>query len=645
MDNLEELKKKLYQKDGGLGSRLDRESLKEDDNGSLAKNYWSSAEPKTIEAGSGSGIRGDWDPGLKRRNTLSSMKFFIFLFFFIVILAGGGAAYVLYSGGNIISSSNVSVEAAGPVYVDGGQEAKFNFTVKNQNGATLEVADLIFDFPANTFSSQGETMTRTRISLGKLEPGAVANKSLNLVFFGLENEEKKIQANLEYRFADSNAIFVKSKDHSVKISKAPVGLSVEVPKEAVSGQKIAVKVAVVSNSDAIAPDLKLELKYPPGFRFEESDPEPSKGNNLWNLGDFGSSQQRDIVIEGTIEGENSEERTFTATVGVMEEGGAMRPFGSASQKLAIKKSPLNLSVLINGSDEPEYEARAGESIRLDLNWVNNLSGNIRDAKVELELEGEALDERSFSVTKGTYLSQEDKIVWTPSSLKDLALISSGASGKSQMSFTIKRILPVSGEDDKNFAIKVNARITGTGTSDQYENKQITDNIGKEIKIGSRLQAVGKTLHYSGQFKNSGSVPPKVGEETSYTIVWSLAGNVNDLSDVKVSASLPPYVTKGEGVHPEGSDLQFDEKKATLVWNVGNVSAGTGLISPAKEIAFQVSITPNLAQVGTAPILVNGASVEGRDSFTGEAVRAQISELTASLSADPQAKGNDGKVVE
>ena len=142
-----------------------------------------------------------------------------------VILAGGAAAYLIYSGGNIVSSSNVSIDANGPIYVDGGQPARFNFTIRNQNSVSLEAADLIFDFPPNTYSAEGASLTRIRIPLEDLEPGAAVNKSLDIVFWGLENEEKKITANLEYRFAESNATFVKNKDYSVKISKAPLGLS------------------------------------------------------------------------------------------------------------------------------------------------------------------------------------------------------------------------------------------------------------------------------------------------------------------------------------------------------------------------------------------------------------------------------------
>ena len=633
-NNLENLKKKLYQKSRKFPDRLKRETLRKEEN--QFSPYWQKEDTEKNDMS---------DFPVLKNGLFKRLKIFFYLLVVFVFFAGGVAAYLMYSGGNIVSSSNVSIDANGPIYVDGGQPARFNFIVRNQNSVSLEAGDLIFDFPANTYSAEGASLTRVRMPLEDLEPGAAVNKSLDIVFFGLENEEKKIIANLEYRFAESNATFVKSKDYSVKISKAPLGLSLTAPKNAVSGQKISIKIAVISNSESTAKNLKVEMKYPPGFRFDGAEPNPSKGNNVWTLGDLGPSQKSDITVEGTIEGENSEERTFTAAVGTIGDDGNIKPFGTASEKVAIKKSPLNLSVSINGKDDSVSAAYAGEMIRVDLKWANNLSSNIKNAQIELEIKGEAYDQRSVSITKGAYRSYDNKGVWNSASLKDLASIAPGSSGKAQLGFSIKNPLPVYKQGDKDFSITVEARIVGFGTSDEFENKQIEDSAKKEIKIGSKFQAVGKTLYYSGPFQNSGEVPPKVGAETTYTVVWSLANNTNDLSEAKIIASLPPYVSKENLVEPEDSDLQFDEKNATLTWNVGEVPAGTGIIMPAKEVSFQVSFSPNLTQVGETPVLVNKAIVEARDSFTEENISAEIPALTIQLSGDSQAKGGDDKVRE
>ena len=127
---------------------------------------------------------------------------------------------------------------------------------------------------------------------------------------------------------------------------------------------------------------------------------------------------------------------------------------------------------------------------------------------------------------------------------------------------MKNPLPVYKQGDKDFSISVEAKIIGIGTSDEFENKQITDSV-KRNKNRFKTSSCRKTLYYSGAFKNSGEVPPKVGKETAYTLVWSLANNINDLSEVKITASLPPYVSKESLISPEDSDLRFDEKKRRL----------------------------------------------------------------------------------
>lgn len=633
-ENLEKLKKKLYQKDQEFPERGERDVFRQKEINTQSD--WKKMEIK--KEGNGNFMA-------QKKNAFKGLKAVLYFIVIFFVLATALVGYIIYSGSNTVSSSNISIDANGPIYVDGGQLSVVNFTIRNQNSIALEDADLIFDFPPNTLSADGLVLTRNRFHLDRVEPGAAINKSLDVVFFGIENEEKKISANLEYRLAGSNAIFVKNKEYFTKISKSPIGLSLSAPKDVVSGQKIMIKIAVISNAESVAKNLKMEMKYPTGFKFNSADPSPSKGNNIWTVGDLGPSQKSNIIVEGTLEGENSEERVFSASIGSYGDNGEMKPFGTASEKTVIKKSPLNLTILINGEDNPSKAYYAGEMIRVDLKWANNLSSSIKNAQIELDIRGESYDQRSVSVSRGSYRSYDNKAIWNSSSLSELASIASGSLGRTQLGFSIKNPLPVYKQGDKNFSIIIEAKISGVGTSDNFENKQIDDSIKKEIKVGSSLQAIGKVLHYSGAFKNTGSVPPKVGGETFYTVVWSLANNVNDLIDTKITASLPPYVRKENLVMPEGSDLQFDEKNATIVWNAGDVPGGTGIIMPAKEISFQISFTPNLTQIGESPILVNEALLEARDSFTEEDVSVEIPSLTTKLNNDPQSKGNDDKVRE
>lgn len=627
-NNLEKLKRRLYERDRVFLGRGDRNVLR----------------PKNDNAPSL-----DWQrlkkQNSERPNKNKFMKIIFYSFIIFLLIAIGLFFYFWFFGTNVISSENVVISARGPVYIDGGEESGFTFTVQNNNTVALESADLIFDFPSGSFSPDGEAMTRQRTNLGNIRAGESVNKNLNIIFFGLENEEKNIGIALEYRIAGSNAILAKNDSYAVKIAKASFGLSLSVPKEIASNKEVDVKVNIVSNSESTAKKLRLEMKYPPGFKFISAAPAPSEGENIWSLGDIGSSEERNVVIKGIVEGQNLEERTFVASVGAPDKSGVLNVYGVASEKIVIKRTPLNLSVFINGQNEDNNVVYQGESVRVDVEWVNNLSDYIRNAQIELEVTGNIHDERSISASKGFYRTSDKKIIWNSSGLNDLASIASGGSGRARLSFSIKDPLPVRNINDKNFSFNINAKISGLGTSDQFENKEISDSVAKKIKIASRLQSATSALYYSGPFENSGPLPPKVGAETTYTIVWSLANNSNDFSDVKITASLPPYVSWVNKTDPPDSDIKFDEKDLSLVWEAGDVPAGTGVAMPAKKIYFQVSFSPNLTQVGESPVLISAARLEGRDNFTEEILRAELPPLNTNLSNDPKTSHNDYQVVE
>lgn len=605
-DELDKLKSRLYKKEETFKERQGRvriygEKVK------LPPSFWRPPEEK-------------------RKMSKKTKNVFIILLIIFLIIFLGFILYFWLSGTNIISSRNINIEIKGPAYINGGQVANLNVFIENKNKTALELADLIFEFPDNSFSSDGRPLTRERFSLGKINPGEAVNKSIDAAFFGLENEEKEINVTLEYRLADSNAIFAKSEKYNVKISKPAIGISISIPKEINSKQELNIAVEVVSNSESIAKNLSLQITYPGGFQFLSAEPKPTNSNNTWSLGDLSSLQKKEIIIKGFVEGQDLEEKAFNAEVGVLDENGNLKLYSRTAETVVIKRSPLNLSIFINGQDIKKNIVWSGESVRVDLQWINNLTGNIRDGQIELEIKGIACNEQSISISQGSYRAVDKKLIWNSSSLPDLASIGSGASGRAQFSFSIKDPLPVSTINDKNFSVFLKAKISGIGTSDQFENLEISTPAEKEIKISSQLQLKASVLYYSGPLKNSGPMPPKVGQETTYTIVWSLGNNSNDFSKIKVSASLPPYIRWLNAVSPADSDVKFNERDGTVVWNVDYVPAGSGIVFPSKEVSFQIGLTPSLLQLDSSPLLVREANLESYNNFIEDIFTSKVSSL-------------------
>ena len=70
------------------------------------------------------------------------------------------------------------------------------------------------------------------------------------------------------------------------------------------------------------------------------------------------------------------------------------------------------------------------------------------------------------------------------------------------------------------------------------------------------------------------------------------------------------------VSPDSEQVTYNPVGGEIIWNAGDIEAGTGVGSPPREVAFQVSFLPSLGQVGTAPTVLGESVARGTDLFAG-----------------------------
>jgi hypothetical protein len=582
-------------------------------------------------------------PEIERPFFLSMKKIFIIAIVFLAVSVL--AVFYFWSRGvNMISSRNIGIEIKSPVDVNGGELFSFGISIENKNDSTLELSDLIIVFPDGFFSAGGQALSRERYSLGTIKPGETVKKTLDVALMGEENKIKEVKATLEYRLQGSNAIFAKDESFEIKLSRPAVGVSLIIPQEINTRQQTKIDAEIVSNSEMIIKDAVLMFEYPSGFQFVKADPKPSSKNNIWKIGDIDSSQQRKISVYGVIEGQDLEEKAFKVSAGVMSKDDVFVSFGSSSQTLVVKKPFLDMALFINGKNPEDVIIYSGENVQGEIVWKNNLLSDVQNAVMEIKLNGKALNESNVRVTKGFYRTFDKTLIWNPSSMPELGLIRPGDTGRGTFNFSIAEPLPISSASDKNFTIAIEAKIGGNSASAELGETAIQNYLSKSVKISSLLQLANRMLYYSGSINNFGPMPPKADVETAYSVVWSIGNTSNDFSGVKVKAILPSYVKWTGNISPSGENISFNETTGEVVWNAGNIGAGTGIINPAKEASFQISFLPSLGQVGSTPTLVSDISIEGKDNFTGNIVNARKQDLDIRLTNDPGFDYTKGTVV-
>ncbi len=568
------------------------------------------------------------------------------LWIYAAIIAAAllGAVWFYFSGGfGRVLSNNIALKIQAPDALDGGEKISWDVLITNNNSKSLEDAELVFEYPSGAKVLDPKVRAlRERRSIGHIAPGETIRTSFEAFLFGAEGEEKRATASLEYRPEDSNAILDKEAELITKISRSPVGVSFDLPQGLRAGQEVVFKINYVSNAKDGLKDLVLELDYPFGFDFKEGTPQPEDGKRSWHIASLKPGEIGSILVRGVINGEDKEEKSFKARIGMPDASGALNVYGAGVRSVLIARPFLDVRVKLGG--EKPYLARPGEILGGEVSFKNNLPVSVQNATVELFFSGAGLDERQVKIDGGSYRASNKSAVWNAASASILRNLNPGDGGSLRFRFAFLAEPPIRSSLDKNFQAALTARITPGAPPPGFSGADISGGDRAEVKLVSRLQLARRGFYFSPFLPNAGPIPPKVGKETTFTVVWSLINSTNDVDGLTARSPLPSYVTwKGIWL-PQEEDISFNSASGEVIWKVGFLKAGTGFLRPAREIAFQIGFIPGANQVGLSPELMGRVTAEGRDLFVDQALNVTAPGLTGQLEDDPKIDFNQARVV-
>ena len=545
------------------------------------------------------------------------------------------SAFSLFTGSNTISTNEIDINVLGNSFVAGGEELPLQVEVVNKNSSALELSDLFIDYDKGGDASSSTGHVRDVNSLGTIGAGKTATKTFSATLYGTEGSVRDISFTLQYRLSGSNAIFVKTSTFPVTISSAPVALSVDAPQSITPNQELTFTVKTKSNSKNTLSNMLLHVDYPTGFTFTKADPTPDSINNTWNLGDLAPGAERDITIKGTIYGQDGEDRAFhiyTGSANTQDKTKIGVTYNSFLDTVSLVKPFISADISINGTVADTVPVRSSGIVNVNVSYVNNLPTIVTNAEVTLQLSGNALDVSSVSVPKGFYNSSNHTIIWN--STTEPALGTLQPSDQGQLSFTFS-VLPLIGSGTTLSSPKVSLSLSMKGKQPDQGGavSEITNTTTATALVSSDLGFSAQASYYSGPFSNTGAIPPKANQPTTYTITWGVTNSANALSNGSVTAQLPTYVDWVGTVSPNGEPVSYDETTRTIHWNVGQIPAGTGITEKPHTTSFQVRLTPSTSQIGSTPTIVLGTTVTAKDIFTGESLSASRTGLTTLLQND------------
>lgn len=651
MSSLENLKKRIYKKDEKF---LDRERkdpffFKNHEN---VKKEWENPSfnnPEEILITSGEYLN-----KMKNKKKERNIFLIIFSFVFVIALSGFFAYNFFIRGGGIgfLSSQNINIKIGGPSSVNAGEKLTLPIVIKNNNKVDLKNLDIIIEYPKGSeiISKESNFPLKEKRKVGDILAGQEKDELFETLIFGEENSSQNIKITIEYRLADSSAIFEKSIEKIIQIAKPAVSIFIEAPQEASFGKEINFKIDAISNTSLELSNMVLDVEYPEGFEFIDSDPIPQDNKTRFILGNIASGEKKTVSIKGKMGNKNSAPEEFiNTTLGSLNNKNELTVYSKKTYTLSVKKPFLNISFK-NEDNKSYFVSRPGEDLKFVLDWENNLSVGIKNAIIEARIEN---GEEFFNLpnlqidNNGEYRSFDNTIVWDSPNYFKFSYIEPGEKGSVSFSIDFKDQPPFTKEKNKNFNVSLSAKFFTKYSPEEYENIDIFGNDKISIRLVSDFQFTQDGFYYLGPFKNSGPIPPKAEKETTYTIKWSLVNSSNDLSNVSISAVLPIYVKWINKTYSKTNlgIISYNEENREVKWTINNLKAGVGINFPAEEYSFQILFLPSKTQIGENPILINKAEAKAFDQFVNANLEDSYPAVTTSLSKDSKIGNNEGIVRE
>ena len=552
-------------------------------------------------------------------------KFFKVLIVFALVLAAVGYGFWRK---NIYSKEELKLEIFGPREAALGQEVEYVVKYKNNGDFRLESPSLVFTAPDFSIKDDKiftkEVLDAEKLG-GAIYPGEEKSYTFKFRVAGKAGEAKIAKASVSYQPKNLSARYESSTTFTTIMKEAPLDLEMDLSSTVEADKSFHLKINYFSNVDWLLTDLRVSVDYPAGYSFSQSSPK-SFDKNEWVIPVLNKNQSGTIDIVGQLSGSLDEGKVFRARIGMWKDGQYMQ-LREIEKGARIVKPTVALRQTING--DANYTAKPGEWLHYEVYYKNVSDKELYNLVLVDSLEGDLFDLTTIKSETGSFRPGDNSLVFDWKQNSQLAYLPMANEGK--VEFWIKLKDDMSRLNRPELANKV---MIGPAREDFA------------TKISSKLELAQKAFYSDEIFGNTGPLPPQAGMATTYTVTWQAKNYYSNVKAAAVRAILPPEAQFVSGkIFPEiqTAGLTYNEATREIVWNIGDMVAGQGLVSSPLNVSFQIAVSPMNSQIGGTAGIIGQAVIRGSDEWTEAMLESAAPVLdTASLS-DPILTENSGIV--
>lgn len=557
----------------------------------------------------------------------------------LLVAVGFRVKYWLFDQGR----SFISI--AGPDQAKSGRLLTYEISYKNNNLVDMHNAEIKISYPENFKPEENPNFKEESLTSGIFSIGEIKARSEGKIIFNAKAYSPKgaliyLKTSLIYTPSNFSGRFETKAQLGVNVISAPIVLELQAPQNVANGDAVDYLISYRNESEESFPSFKIRVEYPEGFIFSKADPAPSEGNNIFYVGSMNSGQADKIVVSGKLSGEQDKIRIVKAYAGVTQNDQFVNLY-EESAETKIVFSAFTIFQKVN--DLENFNASAGDNLQFKIIFKNSSNIGLRDVIVTEKLDSPVLDYTSLDIPGGNFDFENKTIIWKASDMAKLKNLAPGEEGEIRFSVKVKDIIEVKNDNDRNFIIRSVAKIDSPDVPTPISMNKIISGNEMDLKLNSKMILDVKGYYNDSVIPNTGPTPPQVDQETTYTIHWKITNVSNDVTGAKVTANLPTVASLTGQIRPEGAKLTYNERENSIIWEIGNIEAGTGILRESPEVSFQVKIKPFPSQIGQEVKLIEFSTLEAKDAFTQDKLIKKVEGKNTNLTEDKSLAG-EGRVA-
>lgn len=527
---------------------------------------------------------------------------------FLLFLATFAGFFYWSKKSNPIVEKSVEFSVEGPDKIISGDQAVYTVKYKNIDSVNLEKVELDVRWPNGFYFDEAtiepHDSNATTWFLEDLSPNQEVVIKIMGQLVGQKDDILSASFNLGYQPENFHSDFKEKQTIETKITDSKISLSILATDKTLSATEQQIQVVFRNLTKELIENLYIDILYPNDFEVKPFNDEGTEDdikeeiesdfileNNYLKV-NLEPEEEKIFSVKGSFAVDSQSEQAIVVEVGNMVDE-QFRRLGRAEKNIEVFNPKFDIDFQINGKRGPQT-VNWNDDLRYQLEITNYSETDMSDIKIIALVDSEVLDWDSLA-TIGKY--EENKIYW--SSTEDESLSSWPAGETKTFTWQVK----VTGDPQPARTIENIIKINVEGLS------------GWEQVTSPVLLTVGESLSFNngiywdlgGRRVGSGLLPPQVGEETQYLVVWSLPQATGVFEEVEINTTLPPEVSFiGETDVQEG-ELEFDLATRGLTWRLSEFN---GVILPVTA-SFIISLKPSIEDRGEVMTLLNTSTVSAQ----------------------------------